>query len=186
MAQDIVKDKEAREILKDMETSTTQIQKQITFTRNYQDVGVKAPVWQGIRACIERAAGSLSHEPITVSADIDDNLEVFADPLLEKVFYNLVDNAVRYGETIRKIRFFSVFRDSGLVLVCEDDGVGVPFGEKERIFEQCVGKNTGMGLFLSREILMITAITIQECGEPGFGARFEIVIPPGSWRQKKG
>jgi sensor histidine kinase regulating citrate/malate metabolism len=70
------------------------------------------------------------------------------------------------------------------VLVCEDDGVGVPLPEKECRFEQCVGKNTGMGLFLSREILMITSITIRESGDPCKGARFEIMIPPGSWRMK--
>jgi len=34
----------------------------------------------------------------------------------------------------------------------------------------------GLGLFLSREILAITGITITETGEPGNGARFEIAV----------
>jgi PAS domain S-box-containing protein len=182
MAEDVITEKDARQILLDMRVSTTQIQKQITFTRNYQDVGVKAPVWQGARACVVRATAQIPLDPITIGMDLADSIEIFADPLLEKVFYNLVDNAVRYGEKIRRIRFSSSVRDNRLVLICEDDGIGVPPGEKERIFEQCVGKNTGMGLFLSREILMITGISIRECGEPGTGARFEIIIPSGSWR----
>jgi len=42
--------------------------------------------------------------------------------------------------------------------------------------------NTGLGLFLSREILAITSITIRETGIPGEGARFEISCPPKAIR----
>jgi signal transduction histidine kinase len=52
----------------------------------------------------------------------------------------------------------------------------------ERIFERGYGKNTGLGLFLSREILAITGITITENGVPGKGARFEITVPKGAYR----
>ncbi len=68
------------------------------------------------------------------------------------------------------------------VLVCEDDGDGVPAEEKEKIFERGFGKNTGLGLSLSREILSITGITISETGEPGKGARFEMTVPKAAWR----
>jgi signal transduction histidine kinase len=60
--------------------------------------------------------------------------------------------------------------------------VGIETAEKGRIFERGVGKNTGMGLFLTREILGITQISIEETGVPGKGARFEIRIPKGTWR----
>ena len=52
----------------------------------------------------------------------------------------------------------------------------------ERIFERGYGKNTGLGVFLSREILSITGITITENGVPGKGARFEITVPKGMYR----
>jgi signal transduction histidine kinase len=71
------------------------------------------------------------------------------------------------------------------VIVCEDNGIGIPAGEKEKIFERGFGQNTGLGLFLAREILDITGITIKETGEPGKGARFEIMIPEGAWRTGK-
>jgi signal transduction histidine kinase len=64
----------------------------------------------------------------------------------------------------------------------EDDGPGIPEENKERIFEKGFGNNTGLGLFLTREILGITGITIRETGEPGTGARFELTVPPGSYR----
>jgi len=109
-------------------------------------------------------------------------MEVYADPLLEKVFYNLVDNAIRYGERITTIRFSSEGTESGLSIICEDDGAGIPCEEKQRIFERGVGKNTGMGLFLTQEILGITGISIVENGVYGEGARFEIHIPRGTYR----
>jgi len=48
-------------------------------------------------------------------------------------------------------------------------GEGVPTYEKEKIFKRGFGKNTGMGLFLAREIPSITGITIHETGDPGKG-----------------
>ena len=50
------------------------------------------------------------------------------------------------------------------------------------IFEKGFGKNTGLGLFLIKEILAITGMTIQETGVPGKGARFEITVPKGHYR----
>ncbi|MEI6842441.1 MAG: ATP-binding protein, partial [Methanomicrobiales archaeon] len=76
--------------------------------------------------------------------------------------------------------------DAGLTITWEDDGTGVSAGEKEKIFERGFGKNTGFGLFLVREILDITSITIRETGEPGQGARFEITVPDGKYRKGEG
>ncbi len=61
-------------------------------------------------------------------------------------------------------------------------GEGVPTEEKEKIFDVVFVKNTGIGLTLSREILSITGITINEFREPGKGARFEMTVPKGEWR----
>jgi signal transduction histidine kinase len=60
--------------------------------------------------------------------------------------------------------------------------VGIAENEKEKIFMGGYGKNTGFGLFLAREILAITGITIRETGIPGEGARFEITVPNGGYR----
>jgi len=132
-------------------------------------------------ALIERVRSGFEESGLGFVVDLED-AEIYADPLLEKVFYNLIDNAVRYGERVTTIRFFLLISDEGLTLVCEDDGVGVADGLKQHIFERGVGKNTGMGLFLSREILGITRITIAETGVYGQGARFEIFTPRGTYR----
>ncbi len=97
-----------------------------------------------------------------------------------------MDNAVRHGGKITTVRFSAEERDGDHIVVCEDDGVGIPLDEKEKIFDRGFGKNTGLGLFLSREVLDITGITIKETGEPGVGARFEMTVPKGAWRSASG
>jgi len=163
-------------------TSVDQIAAMIRFTREYEEIGITAPAWQDCRAIADTAAHEAPPGKVVIKNDIPAGMQVFADPLIIKVFYNLLDNAVRYGQKITAIRFSLLEHDGRAVIVCEDDGVGVPAGDKERIFEKGFGKNTGLGLALSREILDITGITITETGTPGAGARFEITVPAGSCR----
>jgi signal transduction histidine kinase len=111
-----------------------------------------------------------------------DGIEVYADQLLPKVFFNLLDNTLRHGEQVTRVHLSADWHGEDLVLSWEDNGVGVEAREKERIFERGVGKNTGFGLFLVREILAITGITIIEIGTPNEGARFQITVPKGSFR----
>ena len=107
----------------------------------------------------------------------------FTDPLIEKVFYNLFDNALRHwGEQLNPVHLTSQESDKYLTLVCEDNGEGVLNEDKKRLFTQGFGKNPGLGLFLSRAILSITDITITENGTPRKGARFEITVPKGNYR----
>ena len=158
------------------------IQAMIQFTKTYESVGVNAPVWQNTRTLGDRAAKDVFLGNIRLVNDIPDNFSLFADPLVVKVFYNLMDNAVRYGGKITFIQFSATEVGDDQVIVCEDDGDGVVAEEKEKIFERGFGKNTGLGLALAREILDITGITIKETGEPGKGTRFEMVVPKGAWR----
>ncbi len=155
---------------------------QISFTKDYEDMGVKAPEWQNVTAVISKGIAHLPMKNIRVDAE-DPTLEVFADPLLEKVFYNLIDNALTYGgEKMTSIRVKALEANGVLVLAVEDDGTGVTAEDKVQLFTKGFGRHTGLGLYLSREILGITGITITENGEPGTGARFEMTVPKGAYR----
>jgi signal transduction histidine kinase len=174
------------EYLRKEEKAANAIERQIAFTKEYQDLGVKDPVWQNVETGIKNALTALPTQDIRVTAEVND-LEVYADPLFEKVFYNLIDNALRYGGSkMTMICITSQESEKGLVISIEDDGVGISADDKKRLFERGFGHNTGLGLFLSREILSITGITITETGEPGKGARFEIIVPKGAWRLYNG
>jgi signal transduction histidine kinase len=145
-------------------------------------MGEKSPQWQDPVPLMEKAGSALPFRHIRLDIPRS-GTELFADPLLEKVFYNLFDDALRYGgERMTAIRAYYRADDSVFSLIIEDDGVGIPAGDKSRIFERGFGKNTGLGLFLTKEILAITGITIRETGIPGSGARFEITVPKGTWR----
>jgi len=164
------------------ETISLTIQRQIEFTKNYEDIGVNAPQWQDIGIHLKALQSLIPRGEITVSLNVE-GLEIFADPLLEKVFENLIDNSRRHGERVRHISFSSKMSDQDtLAIVYEDDGTGVHESDKERIFEKGFGKHTGLGLFLSREILAITGLSIRESGVYGKGARFEILVPKGKFR----
>jgi signal transduction histidine kinase len=163
-------------------TAAQRISAMIRFTKEYEEIGVNAPAWQDCNTLVDTAAKEVPLGKVRVTNDLSPGMEVFADPLIIKVFYNLIDNAVRYGGKIAMIRFSSMKHGDDHLIICEDDGEGVPLDEKETIFERGFGKNTGLGLALSQEILDITGITICENGEPGKGARFEILVPKGFYR----
>jgi signal transduction histidine kinase len=170
------------ELLSKEEKIVETIIHQINFTGDYQDMGIAAPAWQNVEETVRKAAGALQLRDIRIDVDRQD-LEVWADPLFGKVFYNLIDNALKYGGgNLSAIRVGSRETGYGLTLVFEDDGLGITEEDRKHLFERGYGKNTGLGLFLSREILTITGISIRDCGEQGSGARFGMIVPKGGYR----
>ena len=163
-------------------TASSRIASMIQFTREYEEIGVRLPVWQGLRTLVDEAGRGANPGGVVLENDIPEAMEVFADPLIGKVLFNLIDNALRHGGRVTTVRFAATIRDEACIVTCEDDGDGIAPGLKERIFDRGFGKNTGFGLSLSREILDITGITIRETGEAGRGARFEIAVPKGQYR----
>ncbi|MDD4137586.1 MAG: HAMP domain-containing sensor histidine kinase, partial [Methanoregula sp.] len=169
--------------LKRAETSANGIRQQIEFTKEYENLGIKSPAWQEITALIAEVTTQLDLKGIGVE-DETDGLQVYADLMLAKVIYNLMENSVQHGEHVGRIRFTVSAVPEHCTLVYEDDGIGVAAEEKEKIFGRVARTHAGIGLFLVREILSITGITITENGVPGSGARFEISIPRGKFRIK--
>lgn len=157
------------------------IQEQIEFTKEYQNLGIDIPQWQDLREVITRASCQLDFGIIKKEVNIG-QYEVYADPMLEKVFFNLLDNSLRYGASLTSVSMTAKHEGDNLIITFADDGVGIPTEDKDNIFNRGFGKHTGLGLFLSREILSITKITIAETGTPGKGARFEICVPPEAFR----
>jgi len=169
------------------EASAEAIRHHIDFTRDYESLGGTAPVWQEVAPILADVRSHLDLAEISFEGPAP-GFAVFADPMFAKVLYNLVDNSLRHGVHVRHIRVKSHPSDAGCLLTYEDDGVGIPQDKKEVIFERGFttssgpSRTSGLGLFLVRDILAITGITIYETGVPGEGSRFEITIPPGKWR----
>jgi PAS domain S-box-containing protein len=164
--------------LEKIRSATMAIRSQVEFTRLYENLGTREPQWIVLDEVMPRM-----HLPESIALDADvSGISVFSDPMLENVFSNLLDNSIRHGQRVTGIRVSARPSGDNLIIVWEDNGVGIAADEKDRIFERGFGKNTGLGMFLVREILSLTGITITETGEPGNGARFEILVPKGVFR----
>jgi signal transduction histidine kinase len=153
------------------------IQRQIDFTKEYQEIGIRLPEWQKVRELIPSPEGI----SVRISPEIA-SLEIYADPLLAKIFVYMTENVARHGVHATEISISSHHTTHGTAIIFEDNGNGVPTVMKKLIFTRKEGDQKGMGLFLVREILAITGITITENGTYGSGARFEIVVPESGSR----
>lgn len=173
-----------RNFLEKAKKVTINIERQINFTKDYQDMGVKRATWQEVGLAITRARGALPLEHLSIKAE-GAEYEIFADPLFEKVFYNLFENSLKHGgEGLKSIWVSAQETKKGLMILYQDDGVGIPKDAKGDLFGQEVTPQRGLGMFLAGQILSITGISIAERGVPGRGVRFEILVPEGGYRKK--
>jgi PAS domain S-box-containing protein len=161
--------------------SVRRISNSLAFAKAYQEMGMNPPRWQNVLQVFLFAISRLDLSRISRKVSLK-GLEIYADPLLEKVFYVLAENVVRHGGHATEITFSCRETDDGLLLIFEDNGAGIAAENKEQIFQRGYGGNREMGLFLAREILSITGISIRETGEYGNGARFELFVPKDAYR----
>jgi ABC-type amino acid transport substrate-binding protein/signal transduction histidine kinase len=153
----------------------------LNFAQDYQDLGITPPRWQNAQQVFLYAISHLDFRNITRTGDFE-GIEIYADPLLEKAFYRLAESIITLGSDVRSITLGYKVTDAGLVMTVEDNGRGITEKDKERIFERDAGKSPVPGLYLARQILSVTGITIRENGCFGKGACFEILVPGGAFR----
>jgi PAS domain S-box-containing protein len=162
--------------------SIESIQRHMAFGKSLQDLGMTSPKWQSVKKIWNDVVRLLPANNLEFCLETAD-IELYADPLLPRVFYNLLNNVLHHGgPQLTKVRLYTRLSGESLILIVEDNGSGIPFDKKMKIFEFGCGKGTGFGLFLIREILGNTGITVTETGEPGKGAKFEILVPKGKFR----
>jgi PAS domain S-box-containing protein len=185
LLKEAIKDPSFAKSLNEQEKAASTIRRQIAFTKDYEKMGESLPQWLDIRAILLKHQEDLGHDYIIYGVQVE-GLEVFGDPLMDRVFSNLLENSLRYGGKVTSIRLYHEQNEDGLTIIYQDNGVGIKKEDKEKIFQRGSGKRSGFGLFFSREILSLTGITIKETGDPGAGARFEINVPLGMFRFRKG
>jgi signal transduction histidine kinase len=176
-------DEELNRIMDKIIASASAIQHGVEFTRLYQNLGVNAPEWQTLSTVLENARSAMASGSIVYHFRTS-GLKVYSDLMLERMFFNLMENSQRHGGKVGNIWVDVEDRGVGKVIVYQDDGKGIGPGNKEKIFKMGFGSNTGLGLCAAREILGITGLTISENGLEGKGVRFEIEVPAGSWKME--
>jgi PAS domain S-box-containing protein len=104
-------------------------------------------------------------------------LEVYADSLLKELFYNLIDNTLKYGKKTTQITITYTAQPDELTLIYQDDGEGIAPEMKPKLFKKGAGYGTGLGLYLTKKTLDAYGWQIKETGKHMQDAKFEITIP---------
>ena len=117
--------------------------------------------------------------------DAERQLVVYGDAsLLSQLFCNLLSNAVKYSPEGARIEVAAALEDAQAVVSIRDHGIGIPEGERERVFERYYrGSNTsgiggsGVGLSLVRSIVELHKGTISLESTEGKGSCFTLRVP---------
>ena len=171
----------ARVFFNQMRVHVVNLTRQLFLTESYKNLGISPPAWLGVQQILE------FEKPALISGSVSarfwtERLEIYADPLFKDVLVHLAENAIRHGIKIQNLTGTYHETREGLDLILEDDGIGIPADKKRHIFEYDAGKDAGIGLYICREILGVTGMTITETGTEGKGARFVIHVPSDSYR----
>jgi PAS domain S-box-containing protein len=178
-------DPEALELLDAMECAVEQITRIFDFVTCYERLGIEKLVYMDVEETIDEAVSLFSDLHNVQLVNDCAGLTVLADSLLRQLFYNFIDNSLKYGEKTTRIRIHYKVSDGGQIrLIYEDDGVGISDDLRKNLFKEGVGRRTGYGLFLIKRMIEVYGWAIQETGKRGKGAQFTITIPEKQARKK--
>ncbi|OPY37197.1 MAG: sensory histidine kinase AtoS [Methanoregula sp. PtaU1.Bin051] len=172
----MIEDEKLRRYLTIEHEATEKMRRIFAYSKVFQLTGTEPPRWQRLDGIVHMACDEADLKSVSVRQGAGP-VSLFTEPQIYKVFSYLFDNAVRHGKTTTEIRLTINPGPENAVLVVEDNGSGIPGTSREKIFDHGFGKYTGWGLFVARYIVEANGMTIRETGQPGKGARFEIVIP---------
>jgi signal transduction histidine kinase len=144
----------------------------------------------GVELADEVLAEARAHLPDGASLELvtsNSVRAVAADPeKLRRVLVNLVDNAVKYSPAGGRIRVQIEPADGHVRFAVQDQGLGIPAGEQERIFDkfhrldpnlQRGVSGTGLGLYICRELVLQMNGRIWVESKVGKGSTFSFELP---------
>ena len=118
-------------------------------------------------------------EPVTLQGDRD---------MLTQVFYNLIDNAVKFTPHGERLEFYAKVDRGNYIFTLRNTGVGISSEELARIFERFYKtdksrsfdvKGAGLGLYLARTIVKMHGGTISAASDGASYAQFTVELPVG-------
>jgi PAS domain S-box-containing protein len=157
------------------------ISRHLLLTESYRDLGNYPPAWHNVQELCRQLSATTPCPEGSLRAYAE-RLEIYADRLFPEVIGHILENAFRHGNPETRITVAYRTGPDGADLIIEDNGPGIADELKETIFNYDSGKHPGIGLFICRQVLEVTWMTIREKGTPGKGARFIIHIPEGCFR----
>ena len=152
----------ALKYLDGIESACDMIVKIFDFASTYEMLGVEERSNVDVEKSVKEAVMLISDlNGVKVLNDCC-GLTVLADSQLRQLFYNLIDNSLRHGEKVSRIRICYEDGKNELKLVYEDDGVGISDDVRSKLFWEGYGKGSGYGLYLTAKLCKMYGWTIQE------------------------
>lgn len=178
-------------IITESERLSTLIEDLLEITRRDYGITSSRSARVRVREVLERAIGAVRPQAgvkgIEIEVDVPEELVAYCDEnQTVQLVRNLADNAVKYTPDGGRIKVIAREEDSRLVISVKDNGIGIPHGEVDRIFERFyrVDKarsrrmgGTGLGLAIVKDIVDACGGTISVDTQLGQGSIFTIMLP---------
>ena len=187
--QDLPKDvKEELEIIAEGSNRVKEIiRRMLTFARQAKPVKTPASINELIDTTLDLRSYVLKTANIEVIKHLDPDLPwLMVDPgQIQQVFLNLIVNAeyaMKKAHDKGKLTITTEKKDDHIRVSFQDDGVGMNQETKEKLFHPFfttkeIGEGAGLGLGLSRSIILEHNGTIEVKSELGKGSEFIIMLP---------
>jgi signal transduction histidine kinase len=180
LSRDAIKDDIGRSCIDSEEHVLRQIHELLQCTREYNEIG-KPHCWIRIGETVSRIVSLMERDSISANLDVN-QLELFADPALGKMFSYLLQYSAKTANAGLKIRIYYVEKPDSLELVYEDNGTGIPEMRKKDLFPATIVKSEFFCMTFVHDVLELSGMAIDETGDAGCGARFVISVPKDRFR----
>jgi len=162
------------------------IEKLLESSRNYQRLRSQEPERIKLNNAARSGISDVGTTDKEIHIDIPKEIDVYADPILDRAFSNLVFNVIKHAPAAKNIWIRTEHAKTGeLEIIFEDDGPGTPEEMRDKIFDEKMGGRTGHGLHFVLRLLQVTGMCIRDAPESGKGARFVIQVPKCCVRTKR-
>ncbi|UCF91915.1 MAG: HAMP domain-containing histidine kinase [Desulfobacterales bacterium] len=170
----------------------------VMMTRNYLDM---ARIEQGelsvdikkidltkevVLPVLDELKSLISENRVTIENSLPENVMIAADPVLLQIVYrNFLENAIKYGGLERVIRLGFKNLESSFQFEVWNQGAGLKPEEISRLFGKFVRMNhkmetsrsSGLGLFITKEIIGKHGGSIRAESYPGKWINFIFTLP---------
>lgn len=153
-----------------------------------QDMLEKFNLRKVLEQAVQRMADKASKNKITVNLECGaaEYLMQGIPSMLEEVFANLLDNAIKYNRPGGSVTMKVIEKENKWVISVADTGIGIAPEEKDRIFERFYRidksrhkavEGTGLGLSIVKHGIIFHKGTIKVLSAQGKGTEFVIKLP---------
>ncbi len=189
-----------REFVQDISSESDRLTRMTSKLLNLTALDSKEFVQQEEEAvnlgeCCQKAVRMLTPFAEEVGAEIEQSSEercliLAREDDIFQVVLNLAENGIKYSQAGGQVRLIAYAQGETAVLIVEDNGIGIPEEELDRIFERFyrVDKarsreagGTGLGLAIVRETVEKYGGTVEALNRPQGGARFTVKFPLYRW-----